>query len=810
MRFAATLLFACSVWVVLAQDSVSLHGRVVDDNNAPVANAQVAVRLDSQKFVAFSDPTGAFTLRLPRPGVYNVRVTNPGFFELREQSVSLTAGENELSLVLNRLREASETVNVSAVSPNLDMDTTTPQRRLSSTELLEIPYHSNNTVQNALGTLPGVVEDSGGGIHVNGAAENQVYYTLDGFNIGDVLTGSFQSRISVEAVQSMTVESGSLPAEYGKGTAGVVNVTTKMGDDRFRYSATNFIPGFQYRKSLILGSWNPRFNVSGPIKKGKIWFSDSINGQYAKDVVEDLPPGQDQSYAWRYSNMFRAQINLTPSNILFAGFLVNQSVAVRNGLSALDPPPTTTDLRGHQYFFDLKDQLYFGHGSLLEYGFATNRTYGRQIPQGHDLYIYTPFGRAGNYFIDGRQRGGRDQFLANYFLPSFTWAGSHQIKAGIDFDRLTYWQDMNRTGFVNYNVQNLPVREVVFAGSGMVGQTNFESSAYVEDSWRVRADLLLQVGLRFDRDDILHDWNTGPRIGLAWSPFGLAHTKISGGYGLLYDETNLGLFARSADQTPVSTFYLTPGGEPFYSISSFLVGRRALESPRAHNFNLSVEQEFGSGYFLTVRGILRRGSHGLSYFDSTGALAPEIVYSLLDQRRDSYGALEWTLRHNMHKQYEWLVSYTRSRAASNAVLDLSADQPLIVTSNEGRLPWDAPNRFLSWAFLPTPFKKYSFMYLFEWHSGFPYQVQNEFGQVIGNVSSERFPDFIELDLAAERQINFRGQRWALRLGVDNVLGRLNPDIVNNDINSPQYGQFFGGQRQTVDFRIRWLGKADSI
>src|SRR5258708_5993099 len=454
MRAAAGLVVAVVTCMASAQEAVRLKGHVFDENNTSVATAEVTVRYECRDLIAFSDLTGSFSFLLPGPGDYPVRVSCPGYFELRGRSVHLDAGANDVSLILNRIREASESVNVSAVSQSLEMDKTAPEHRLDSTELLQIPYRDNSTFQNSLRTLPGIVQSTGGGIHINGGAESQAYYALDGFNIADPLTGAFRSRLSVEAVQSMTVESGSVPAEYGKGSSGVVTVNTKMGDDRFRYSATNFVPGIEYRKQLILGSWNPRFNFSGPLQKGRIWFSDSVIGQYSKDVVRDLPRGQDQNSAWRYGNMFRVQANLSPSNILYAGFLVNQSAAVRQGLGALDPAPTTIDTRGHQLFFDVKDQMYFGHGSLLEYGYASNRTYGREIPQGHDFYLFTPFGRSGNYFVDGRQRASRDQFLASAFLPSFTRAGSHQIKVGVDLDRLGYWQDMRRTGFINFNVDN--------------------------------------------------------------------------------------------------------------------------------------------------------------------------------------------------------------------------------------------------------------------------------------------------------------------------------------------------------------------
>jgi hypothetical protein len=81
------------------------------------------------------------------------------------------------------------------------MDKTVPEHRLDSTELLQIPYRDNSTFQNSLRTLPGIVQSPGGGIHVNGGAESQTYYALDGFNIADPLTGAFQSRIRQRVVR---------------------------------------------------------------------------------------------------------------------------------------------------------------------------------------------------------------------------------------------------------------------------------------------------------------------------------------------------------------------------------------------------------------------------------------------------------------------------------------------------------------------------------------------------------------------------------------------------------------------------------
>ena len=84
---------------------------------------------------------------------------------------------------------------------------------------------------------------------------------------------------------------------------------------------------------------------------------------------------------------------------------------------------------------------------MAEFGFASNRTFSRELPQGPGIYIYTPFGRQGNYYVNGIQQASRDQAIASVYLPSFNWLGSHQLKVGTDIDWLDYGQNLSRTGY---------------------------------------------------------------------------------------------------------------------------------------------------------------------------------------------------------------------------------------------------------------------------------------------------------------------------------------------------------------------------
>ena len=108
-------------------------------------------------------------------------------------------------------------------------------------------------------------------------------------------------------------------------------------------------------------------------------------------------------------------------------------------------------------------------------------------------------------------------------------------------------------------------------------------------------------------------------------------------------------------------------------------------------------------------------------------------------------------------QYGWMASYVRSRAVSNAVLDISMDQPLQVLNNFGPVPWDAPNRLLAWGYLPLrPLdgKKWAIAFLVDYRTGFPLLGHRSIGNVVGGVDSYRFPNNFDLDLGGGAALCF--------------------------------------------------------
>jgi hypothetical protein len=798
--------------VVAPAAEVRIAGKVVDDNQVAVAGARVWIEDNS----VLSDPTGAFVLTLERPGEHRINAQREGFFLLRNHPLRLDPGENLVTLVLNHQREVHDSIQVTYSPPAVNPEEIKASHQIVSTEILGIPYPQTNNLRNALPMMPGVVQDSRGNLHIAGGSADQTYWSLDGFNITDPLTGRLETHVNVDGVRTVEVATSRYSAETGKGSAGAVQIRTLMGDDRWRPTGTNFFPGIENRKGLIIGNWTPRATIAGPIRRGRAWISDALDARYEQNVVEELPAGQDRNTIWRASNLLRFQVNLTPSNILTASWLANVWNARNNGLSMLDPIETTSDRSTRQQFVSLKDQLYLGRGALLELGYAALRGWARESPHGSETYIFTPEGRRGNFFLHARRRSSRDQWLANLFLPARDGpGGSHQVQAGLDLNRITYFQRAHRHPYEFYRSTLTRLRRVEFYGNPELSRRNFEASGYFQDRWKPVPYLLVEAGVRADWDQIIRHAAVSPRLSLSLAPPRLANTKFVAGFGLFRDAPNIRVLSRHLDQYTVARYYESDGVTPRLGPAAavYLLDERLLVLPVYRNFSLGAEQLLPGGFHARFDYLRKRGRDGLTFVGipsgnrppPPGATQYEALFLLRNARRDVYDSFEVTVRKSFRRQSQVMASYTRSRALSNAVVDVNIDDPILVTDNEGRLPWDAPNRLINWGLVALS-ERNSIAWLFEWRDGYPFHVIDDEGRLQGRNTERRFPAYANLNLHWERKVSLLGHRWALRGGFNNITDRLNATVVNNNASSPNFLRFSGGQRRAFVFRMRWLGK----
>jgi hypothetical protein len=334
----------------------------------------------------------------------------------------------------------------------------------------------------------------------------------------------------------------------------------------------------------------------------------------------------------------------------------------------------------------------------------------------------------------------------------------------------------------------------------------------------------LEAGLRQDWNELVRAAVLSPRVSASYTPFQWKNTKLSGGYAVLYDPVTPQLFSRPEDEYSLTTIH-NPDGSVLSGPAAtvFTINRRGLRMPRYQNWSLGLEQLLPARILLRVNLLRRRGNHGFTYVNVFDPNVPpsadlvalyhttffESIYRLENQRTDQYDSAEIGLHQSFGKGYEWMASYTRSRAFSNAVADVTVDQPTLISDNVGRLPWDSPNRFLTWGYFPTPFKNWAIAYLFETRTGFPFSVQDEIGRVLGAPNSDRFPNYLNLNLHLEWTTHLFGYRFALRGGLNNLTDHNNYTVVNNTLGSPNFQTFYGSTARHFVVRLRWLGRQKS-
>jgi hypothetical protein len=825
MRLLVAWAWIVAVLCPLGRAQVRVAGRLTNENNLPVAGARVILAdiPATKSWEAISDPTGVVLLQLPAAGAYSLKVDREGFYVVSEPLITVPATPPdeppfELHISLHSIYDIRSTIEVKGNPGSTDMDRVTPQTTLSSRTLYDVPFPNQNSLRSGLRLIPGVVQDSSGGIHLYGGSEDQAQYSFEGFQLNDPLTGQFDARMSLESVQSVDTQSSPSDADMGRGEAGTMLLHARTGSDDFKFSATTVFPSIDIGTGLRFSSWTPRSSISGPWRKGRAWFFNTAEVQFVRATVPQLAANQNSSKSWRFNDLLHNQFNLSEKNILFVGLLFDYQYAPQSGLTALDPRETTLRREAGQWFGYAKDQLFLSHSSMIEFGFAASLTHSTAAPQGDAPYLITPDGRLGDYYATARRNAQRLQGIANYFLPSLHFLGEHQLKTGADFVRLDYQQNITRSAIDYLNNAGTIIRAIGFTGSGNLSSDNHEGALYVQDSWRVRPWLLFELGWRAD-EDRLYRLNSSPRAGFGITPPGMQGTRISGSFARIVAPTDLQLFTRPLDQSPISTYFDSSGNLIYGPVLSVFTLGPKLDNPRADIWTLGAQRTLPKLLQGRIELLRRRSTRGFDYTNSLPAAEqlPAILagspnpgpvtadYSLTNQRQDQYDSVEVSVRQTLKGRFEWMVSYAWSRAESNAVIQQTVDQPLSVSANTGPLPWDAPNRLLSWGYLPSWSKSWALAYMLDWHTGLPFSIQDPYGQLVGAVDDRRFPQFFELNLVIERIVSYRGYRVALRAGFNNITGQFNPTIVNNVLGGSTYLSEYGGQARALNFQLRFLG-----
>ncbi|HSY69214.1 MAG TPA: hypothetical protein VK813_11260 [Edaphobacter sp.] len=808
------LLLLCSAAIARGQ-TLEFHAAVVltvvDENGLPVSEAHVTVFEQGRSALQLlTDYAGRCSYSLHRDASYQIRVEKPGFYESLEPHAEAHLASIEVVLAYEQL--VRQEVSVVASPTGIDPERTSDKSVMNTPEIVNVPYPTSRDIRNLLPFNPGVVQEASGQLHVAGSETYATLDLLDGFDIRSPVSGELAARVSADAVRSTNIETTRYPVEFGRATGGVVALTTGMGDNRFRFNTTDFIPSFREANGLRFDKFVPRFTFSGPLARNRAWFFDGLEVEYDNIYIQELPADADTNHLVRGSNLTKAQVNLTPANILSGGLLANDYHSPYDGISSLTPQQSTTKRDTIAWLPYLRDQISFKSGALLDTGFGVLRFRDGYEPHGNSPYELTPESAHGSYFENEVSHSQREEWTAALYLPPRYWAGRHDLKTGIELDHIGFDEDISRAP-VNYlREDGTLLRQSVFPAIAPFTRHNLETGAYVQDRWLAGPGLLVEPGLRFDWDEIIRRPLFSPRIAVVYSPPGAeAKTKLSAGVGLYYEHTQLEYLTRALAGVRYDTYYAADGTTPVSGPlqTAFEATDASLRQTRALNWSLGVERKLPGDVYAGANFLEKRISDGFVYANQGGPGALSGPYLLTNGRRDHYDSFEVDARRTFANGYTLFASYTRSSATTNAALDYVPAVSVLGPQQSGPLPWDTPNRLISWGWLPLLLpklkKSWDFVYTMNWQSGFPYTSVNANHEVVGPPGSMRFPQYVSFSPGLEWRFHFRGAYFGLRGVIENITNSGNPAVVNNIVDSPAYGTFSEALGRAFTGRIRLIG-----
>lgn len=509
---------------------------------------------------------------------------------------------------------------------------------LSSKTIQEQPGGTEVGLNQTLLQVPGVSQDSFGQIHLRNDHAN-IQYRIDGVILPEGISFFGQSLTSRFA-SSIDVITGSLPAQYGLVTTGIVDIQTKSGAFQnsgsvgFYGGSHGWLePSAEYAGSsghfnyYIAGDYLQNgIGIENPTRSENPLHDDTEQGHgfgYLEDIIDST--SKLTAIAGLYQGEF--QIPDTPG----------QPAPFADGANANYP---SARLNEHQ--LETND---YGVLSWLKAG----DDYGLQI-SGFARYsrlAYTPDQTGDLEFYGLAQRAVRSDVAQGLQADgSYQLNDAHTLRYGLLFsaERGTSRTDSLVFPCLAGNCAT-PATTPVRISDGS-GETGFTYSAYLQDEWRLAAPLTLNYGLRYDVLNAYTDsQQLSPRVNLVYKPD--EHNTFHIGYSRYFTPPSLELIAGQS----IAKFAGTTGYPAGYTPADPPRDGPILPE-RSNYFDIGAEHSFFPGFRLGVdaywkiaRDLIDEGQFGapiiLSVFNYAHANVLGVEFS------GSYDYGNWSIYGNL-------------------------------------------------------------------------------------------------------------------------------------------------------------------
>ena len=307
------VIVALAPGVALAQSQATtgvIEGTVSDASGGPLPGASVAIRNTATNFerTSVTGADGRFRgLALPL-GPYRVTAKLAGFGTLVRDGLDLAVGQTiNLTLTLS-LSQKSESVTVTAAAPVIETTRTEGAVQIDTASIQGLPSNGRNFLDFAKLT-PGVTTvqgPDGDELSINGQKGIQNNISVDGADFNNPFFGEQRGgqrppfTFNLDAVKEVVVVSEGANAEFGRASAGFVNVVTKSGTNAIQGSAHGYFKNQGIASAPVNqdGSSAPKydfdqqqygFTLGGPFVKDKLFFFTAFDYQKGTSTKQTDP-----------------------------------------------------------------------------------------------------------------------------------------------------------------------------------------------------------------------------------------------------------------------------------------------------------------------------------------------------------------------------------------------------------------------------------------------------------------------------------------------------------------------------------------
>jgi len=762
--YLGTVFLLLSLGALAQSNAGELRLKVTGPDGVPV-KASVELSSDALQFHrSFStDDSGLLIARNLFFGPYRVRVTRESFsvFESRIDIRSVLPTDYVVKLSIAAVNTA---VNVTAEATLLDTDSAGTSNHLDQQDISERPASlPGRSLQDLVSSQPGWLYEGNAVLHPRGS-EYQTQFVVDGIPLTDNRSPSFGPEIEADDVDSITIYTAGIPAEYGRNMGGVIEVNT-LRDAQ---------PGLHGQVVLAGGS----FDTAGAFTELQYGWGHNTLGVSASGngTAHYLNPVVPQNFTNRgTTGDFAVSFarDLTPSDHL--------SLSVRHALSRYELPNEQIQQAAGQ--LETGDNFETIGIVAYEHTFSPN-----VLADFHGMVRDNSNDLNSNADSTPIMAFSHNDFKEGYFNGALSvHQGHHEFKFGVDSDNKILHENFSDAITGDPSDPDYPFdpgTPLTFAFPGNFPSAgtrpDLEQSAYVQDlihygNWTVAA------GLRWDHYQLLVNQNAvSPRFSVA-RYFPAAGLIVHASYDRIFQTPSFENILLSSSQQVVS---LDPN-----------VLRLPVEPSHGNYFEVGATKSFTSHLRFDANYFRRYVNN---YADDDQILSTAVSFPIAFRKAILYGA-EAKIEVPHWKRFSGFLSY--SYIVGNAWfpvtggLFLGDDAVSALSQFTGHFPDSQDQR--NTARIRIRYQATSHLWLAtgaEYGSGLPFEFDGDpsdalatYGQAVVdriNFDRGRIKPTLSVDVSAGVEL-YKREKRSLRLQAD-------AENLNNRLNVIDFGGLFSG------------------